>query len=181
MKFTSFKTWLFERKNDNLEYDCLMLGADIPNWNEKISIVDKDDVYETEDDYGYEKSPHVTIIYGIHPNEVDKEELYKEIKKLKPIKATIEKISFFECDDYDVVKFDVPVTPELKEYRKTFMKFPNTQDYDDYKPHMTISYVKKGKAKKYAQKLEKSFKVTFNKGIYSSPGCNKKYFDLKSQ
>ena len=178
MKFTSFKNWLFERKNDALKYDCLMLDANISNWKEKTSIIDKEDVYEKDDDYGVEKNPHVTIIYGIHPDEVNREELYEEIEKIKPVKTTIEKISVFECEDYDVVKFDVPVTPELKKYRKIFLKFPNTQTYDEYLPHMTIAYVKKGTGKKYEQKI-KPFNVVFNKAAYSSPGKNKKYFDLK--
>lgn len=177
MKFISYINWLFERKQDALEYACLMLGADMPDWKEKISIIDKEDIYEKDDDYGYEKEPHVTIVYGFHEDEVDKDKIYEEIKKLKSVNVSIDTISFFECDDYDVVKFEVPVTSELKTYRKTFMKFPNTQTYDKYEPHMTIAYVKKGEGKKYAQKV-KRFQVKFNKAIYSTSGSDKKTFDL---
>lgn len=176
--FISFKNWLLERNNDNLDYGCLMLYADVPNWKDKISIIDKDDVYEKDDDYGYEKDPHVTIIYGFHESEIDKNEMYDKIKDIiKPIEVTINKIDIFESEDYDVVKFDVPVTKELKEYRKEFLKFPNTQTYKEYHPHITIAYVKKGEGKKYVQKI-KPFKVKFNRAVYSYPGYNKKYFDL---
>ena len=178
MNFTSFNNWLFERKNETLEYACLMLGTDILNWKEKISIVKKEDIYIKDGDYGYEKEPHTTIIYGLHQDEINLDEIYNEIKKLKPVNVSIDTISFFECDEYDVVKFDVPITSELKTYRKTFMKFPNTQTYNNYVPHLTIAYVKKGEAKKYAQKI-KHFSVKFDKAIYSSPNHNKKYFDLK--
>ena len=178
MKFESFKNWLLERKNDNLKYACLMLYADISNWKDKISIVDKEDIYEKDDDYGYEKDPHITIVYGFHEDEVDKDQMYKQIKEMKPVEVTINKINIFETDDYDVVKFDVPITKELKKYRKEFLKFPNTQTYKEYHPHMTIAYVKKGEGKKYIKKLDKPFKVKFNKAVYSDPGYNKKYFKI---
>jgi hypothetical protein len=180
MKFTSFKNWLFERKKENLNYSCLMLYADIPNWKEKTNFIFKDDIYEKDGDYGYEKEPHVTVVYGFHDDEVDKKELYEKIEELiRPLTVTIQKISFFECEDYDVVKFEVPISSQLRGYRKAFLKFPNTQTYKKYEPHMTICYVKKGEGERYAKKLEKSFKVKFNKAVYSTPDENKKYFDLK--
>ena len=181
MKFIRYKNWLFERAVEKLSYGCLMLNTDIPDWKEKISIVDKDDVYEEDDDYGYEKEPHVTILYGFHDDKINKKDLYEEIKKLHPITVTIDTINCFinkDNDDYDVVKFVVPKIDQLKEYRKEFLKFPNTQSFPGYHPHLTIAYVKKGEAKKYEQKI-KPFKVTFNKAIYSSPTYNKKFFDLK--
>ena len=178
MKFTSFKNWLFERKKTTIKYGCLMLGADVPNWKERISIVNKEDLYTKDDDYGYEKEPHVTIVYGFHEDEIDKEEIYQEMENLKSVNVSIDTISIFECDDYDVVKFEVPITSEIKTYRKTFMKFPNTQTQSNYNPHMTIAYVKKGEGKKYSQKV-KRFHVKFNKALYSSPNHNKKIIDLK--
>jgi hypothetical protein len=178
MKFSSFKNWLFERKAETLEYGCLMLGADVPDWKEKISIVDKEDIYEKNGDYGYEKEPHVTVMYGFHEDQIDLKEVYREAEKLKPVNVSIDTISFFECDEYDVVKFDVPVTSELKTYRKTFMKFPNTQTYNKYEPHITIAYVLPSKGKQYIQTV-KPFNVEFNVVIYSSPKGIKKRFNLK--
>jgi len=179
MKFTSFKNWLFERATEKLSYGCLMLDTDIPDWKEKISIVDKDDVYEEDNDYGYEKEPHITILYGFHDDKINKKDLYEEIKKLHPITLTIDNISIFDDDNnYDVVKFDVPVTKELKEYRKIFLKFPNTQTFNKYHPHMTICYCIKGAGHKYVKKVQ-PFSVTFDTAIYSSPNEDKQIFDLK--
>lgn len=179
MKFTSFENWLFERKSQTLEYGCLMLYADVPDWKEKTNFIFKDDIYEKDDDYGYEKSPHVTIVYGFHDDEVDKKELYEKIEELiHPLTVTIQNISFFECEEYDVVKFDVPLTSQLKKYRKEFLKFPNTQTYKEYHPHMTIAYVKKGRGERYARELDKPFTVTFNRAVYSTPDESKKYFGL---
>ena len=55
MKFTSFKNWLLERAAEKMEYACIMLSANIPDWKQKLSIVAKEDLYKVNDDYGYER------------------------------------------------------------------------------------------------------------------------------
>ena len=179
MNFTSFQNWLNERAAERLEYACLMMGANIPDWKEKISIVKEEDLYKEGDDFGYEKEPHVTIIYGLHYEDIIVEEICDQIKLLYPVKVTIDTISIFETQQgYDVVKYDVPLTDDLKDYRKYFETFyPNTQTYKDYHPHMTIAYVKPGEGKKYVQKVT-PFEVNFNKAIYSTPEEEKFVFDL---
>jgi hypothetical protein len=178
MKFIKFKNWLLERKAETLEYGCIMLTADIPNWKEKLSIIDKKDLYVKDGDYGFEKEPHVTILYGLHDEEIDRDHIYDEIERLRPITVKINNISIFENEEYDVVKFDVPLTKELRAYRKYFkMLFPNTQTFKDYHPHITIAYVKKGEGKKYVQKV-KTFETTFNESVYSGPDGKKKKFKL---
>lgn len=178
MKFQSLKNWLVERAAERLEYGCIMLKGSVPDWKKKISIVKPEDLYAEGDDYGYEKEPHVTIIYGLHDEDIDRGELYDHLKNIWPVQVTISQISIFEnSDDYDVVKFDVPLTEDLKAYRNFFEKFyPNTQSFPDYHPHMTIAYVKKGEGKKYVQKVE-PFKVLFNKSMYSYKE-DKEIFDL---
>lgn len=178
MKFISFKNWikLFESKEER--YGCVMLKANISNWKKHLELIEKEDLYDNkEHDYGYSDEPHITILYGIHHDEVDLKEVYEEIKNLKPVEVTINKMGMFENDDYDVIKYDIPTNDKLSKYRKIFEEFPNTQTFKDYKPHMTIAYVKKGEGKKYVEKI-KPFKVKFNVGFYSSPEYDKKYFKL---
>ena len=181
MNFTSYKSWLLERKASSLSYGCLMLYTDFPKWPHYTSLIDPADIYTKDDDYGIEKEPHITIIYGLHDDELDKKEFYQKIENtIKPVTVTVEQIGFFEIknEPYDVVKIDVPVTSQLKKYRDTFIKYPNTQTYPEYKPHMTLAYVKSGKAEQYASKIA-PFTVTFNQAVYSSPTYRKKYFTLK--
>jgi len=169
MKFISFKNWLFEKKESKkLEYGCVMLYATVPNWNKYLSLITKEDIYDDElHDYGLEKESHCTIFWGIHQNEVDPEDVKNLIKTFKPMEVTIDKISVFNCDDYDVVKFEVPVSDELKKYHELVkLAFPNTETFKDYIPHMTIAYVKKGEGKKYAQKV-KPVKIFFDTIVYS--------------
>lgn len=183
MNFSSFKNWLLEKaQSKKLDYGCVMLYASIPDWNKHISIIDKEDIYDDEfKDFGLEKTPHVTVLFGIHLDESDPEDVKQFIKTFKPIEVTIDKISIFEASkdkEYDVVKYDVPVTDELQMYHDFVLKrFPNTQTFPEYHPHMTIAYVLAGKGKKYVSKV-KPFKVSFDTAVYSfaDNGESKKIF-----
>lgn len=170
--FTSFKNWLFEKKKArNLEYGCVMLyPTSIPNWNKHVSIIDKEDIYDNDThDYGLEKEPHITVLYGIHIDETDPKDIKEVMETFEPQEITIDEISIFSNDwnDYDVVKYNVPAPPELRGYNKLLKnKFPFTSDFPKYNPHITIGYVKKDAGKKYVGKV-KSFKVKFDKAVYS--------------
>ena len=169
MKFTSFKNWLFEKsQSKKLDYGCVMLYTKIPNWDKHTSIIDKEDIYDDEfNDFGLEKTPHTTVLWGIHLDETDPDDVKQFMKTFKPLEVTIKEISIFDSEDYDVVKYDVPITDELQMYHDLVEKrFPNTQTYPEYHPHMTIAYVTKGVGKKYVKKV-KSFKVVFDSVVYS--------------
>lgn len=172
-KFISFKNWLNEQKEEKEPtYGCVMMGAKMPDWKDKhTSGIDPADVYikQYDDSYGIEDKPHVTIVYGIHEDEIDPEVIMDIIENdMKPVTVMIKEISIFENDEYDVVKYDVPVTKQILKYRNMFLdNFENTQSFPDFHPHMTLAYVKTGKGKKYVSKLDEPFEITFNKGIYS--------------
>jgi len=169
-KFITFKNWLMEEKTQSkkTEYGCVMLYSDIHNWKEHTSIIDEKDVYDDEfKDYGIEHHPHCTLLFGIHLDETDPQEIKEFISTFKPVEATIDTISIFDNPTFDVVKYDVPVSKQLQEYHDQLIaKFPNTQSFPDYHPHMTIAYVLPGKGKKYAHKV-KPFKIHFNSVVYS--------------
>lgn len=171
--FLNFGSWLFEKKKSrNLEYGCVMLYAsDISEWNKQISFIEPEDVYDNDNnDYGIEKEPHITVLYGIHINETDPNSVKEVIKTFEPLEITsTDKISIFKnpWNDYDVVKFDIEHNTKLNNYN-TILKhaFPYTTDFPKYHPHMTIAYVKKGIGKQYIDKI-KPFTIFFNKAIYS--------------
>jgi len=171
-KFISIKKWLNEQESiSSPTYGCIMMDAKIPKWEElHIAGIDQKDLYvEPGEDYGLETEPHVTVLYGIHEDEIDPEVIMSVIEKnMETVVVTITNISIFENDKYDVVKYDVPVTEELQKYRDMFMKaFPNTQTFPDYHPHITLAYVKPGEGSKYVKELNEPFEVVFDKGVYS--------------
>ena len=169
--FISINEWLNEQKSKPT-YGCVMMDAKIKDWTDKhVAGIDPKDVYikPYDESYGIEENPHVTVIYGIHENEIDPEVIHDVIQKeMKPLTVTINNISTFPGEEYDVVKYDVPITDQLKGYRERFIKgYPNTQTHPEYHPHMTLAYVNPGEGQKYVKQLEEPFEVTFDKGVYS--------------
>ncbi len=180
MKFISLENWLKEetvrgkKLVDNQQRDffgCVMMQAKIDNWKEYHTAgIDKEDVYIKPHDksYGLEEEPHVTVLFGVHEDEIDEDTMASVIKgNMKPITLSVDEVDVFEGDEYDVVKYNLPLTDELQAQRDLFTQFPNTQTFPDYKPHMTIAYVNPGAGKKYKRKLRDPFDVTFTKGVYS--------------
>jgi len=169
--FQSIKEWINEQKQEP-EYGCVMLDSKIPQWKEDhIGGIDPNDVYikPYDDSYGLEDNPHMTIIYGIHEDEINPEIVMDVIKnEMSTVTVTISNISIFSNDKFDVVKYDIPVTEQLQTYRDRFIKtFSNTQSYPEYNPHVTLAYVKPGEGQKYVKELEEPFEITFDKGVYS--------------
>lgn len=146
----SFDEWdkLNEKKGDTYEYGCLMVYFDFPQMSKFHDAIEEDDLYEEEDDrtFGLEDEPHVTLLYGLHDDEIEDQNKVIEAAEIMPIgPIRLKNISMFENDDkpYDVLKFDAD-NDALHEINKTLCeKFPYTSEFD-YHPHSTIGYVKKG-------------------------------------
>lgn len=186
LKLEDNKLIIFKK---DVKFDCIMLSSDIDkkDWDDFLKIIDEKDLYlgETQkdiddDEYGLESEPHITLLYGIHPKENDKEEILDWLKTLKPIELELSKIGIFENEKFDVVKIEIKPTEQLLKYRKHIEEtFKNTQTFDGYNPHMTLAYVKTGKGKKYIQTLKEKLKLNFNEVIYSDSSYKKKYIKLK--
>jgi len=183
--FISYQDFINESQSTT-DYGCVMLFADIPDWDKLVrKLVREEDLYnDSSNDYGFEKNPHITLLYGIHDEEIiDKSIIYSKIENISQLKFTVKEVSIFSNDDspYDVIKFDITATKALTDLRKEFEEdLPNTQTFPEFHPHMTIAYVKKGESAKYRRIFKKGLKFIFKKGVYSMPGYKKSYFDLKN-
>ena len=160
-------------------YGCSMLHFDFPQMKVIHDEIDKDDVYEG-DGTGLETEPHVTLLYGLHSDEIkDDEVLDASSKGIQSM--GLGNPSLFENDKYDVLKFDVEA-PFLYDINKELSKLPHTTDFPDYHPHCTIAYLKPGKGAKYTKLLKgRIYEVFPTKVVYSKPDGTKKEarFDLK--
>ena len=55
----------FVKESTGYDYGCVMVEVPVTNWNEIISTINKDDLYEVEgENYGISKNPHLTLLYG---------------------------------------------------------------------------------------------------------------------
>jgi len=105
---------------------------------------------------GREETPHITVKYGLHDQEP--EAVQKILADEGPITVTLGKTSVFPAKKVkagggpadDVLKIDVE-GPELERLNKKISDaLPHTDTFPDYKPHVTVAYLKPGEGKKYA-------------------------------
>lgn len=178
-----WRNLLTEKENANYSYGCVMITVDIGDdkWEEIQALINDDDIHEGEQ-YGREDGPHITILYGIH-NNVEDEEIEELIEQIKPIKVTLDKVGIFPGDEYDVVKFEVS-DKNLNKYNKLFRdNVKYTNDYPDYKAHLTIAYVKSGRGKEISTTINKDLEAMefdCNEIKYSKANNDKKYYKLSN-
>jgi 2'-5' RNA ligase len=177
----NFESWLLEKEGDSYSYGCAMLYFKNPEMEKIQSQIEEDDIYEEEGDrtFGLEDEPHVTLLYGLHSNDIEDSDVMETIKGIKIGNITLENISLFENDKYEVLKFDAQ-SDCLHEINKELCdNFPYTNDFPDYHPHSTIAYLKKGTGKKYVEKFSGiSNTVTPDQIVYSKPDGSKVKDDL---
>jgi 2'-5' RNA ligase len=119
---------------------------------------------------GREETPHITLKYGLHTD--NPQDVAEILKGEGPIKAKIGKVSVFpakEGADYDVVKMDVD-SPDLHRLNKKISDgLKVTDTHPEYKPHVTLAYVKAGEGAKYAGKQNSltGQEVTLDKVLFS--------------
>ena len=169
----------FIKESTGYDYGCVMVEVPVSNWNEIISTINKDDLYEVEgENYGIQDNPHLTLLYGLKSN-ITKEQVEQVLEKAidgGKIDIDIENIGLFENDNFDVVKFNIKKTEQLQKLFDSLSELPNENTFPDYNPHMTIAYVKKGLGKKYTKTY--SHKVSSNDICYSMANGEKIYFEI---
>lgn len=164
------------------EKGCVMFKLSIDNWADIIKQIDKEDLYEveTDDSFGLETEPHVTVIFGIVDDYDNVVDFCKE--NLNSVNVNLTKVSCFE-NEFDVLKYEVESEglSEFNELLKTAFKCDIT--YPDYKPHVTLAYLKKGKAKKYIDGDYDFPKIELNSDecMFTYPEDNKESFKVTSK
>jgi 2'-5' RNA ligase len=161
------------------DYSCVMFKCNFKDWQKITSQIKEEDLYIDEDEmiFGVEDEPHTTLLFGIH-EDIPMEQIVSEVSKYPKIEISIGGVSTFENGKYDVVKFDV-ISPDLHKLRKRIVsKLENTQQFPDYKPHITIAYVKAGKGKKYKYN-GKGSKLFCDTIMISTPDGEKREIKLR--
>lgn len=140
------------------DYGCLMVDFAIPNYGEYAKgLVDPNDIYAGPDnEHGIEKEPHCTILYGIHDDKIDLDKLSTVLMDLEKVVCRFNSMTIFEQPEFDVLKFDIE-SMALRNMNNRARTFKHTTDFPDYKPHVTIAYLKPGTGKKYVKRLDKPF------------------------
>jgi len=162
MKATTIATASLDdtQNRDFFEYGAVTLPIQNKElWASILPPIDPNDLYinPAENVFGYEDTPHITALYGIHSEEVSTGQVRKVIKEEKEgiaresITVWLGQVSFFDEKNaaYEVLKFEV-VSPELIQfYYHLKTNLPYTKTHFKYSPHATIAYLKKGTGAKY--------------------------------
>ena len=127
-------------------YSCLMavLPDDAVDKLRQFGLSIPDDCIYQDDsgDKGRETEFHTTIKYGIHTK--DPEEVKEAIVPLlKPLGARLGKVTVFNGDEYVVLKVSVQSEDLTRMNQAVRQNLECTDTYPDYKPHVTIAYLKK--------------------------------------
>ena len=168
----------FIKESSDYSLGCIMIELDIDNWLDICSYIEPKDIYHDVNDptYGIQNNPHLTLFYGFH-KEVTTEQISNIIDDIvydwrnkgledfdyddvsdritiedatdKPIQIEVNGIDVFENEKFDVVKLNVVKTDLLQNLNDALSKLPNSNEFPDYKPHITIAYVKNGTGSKY--------------------------------
>lgn len=138
-------------------------------------LVGDGDLYLEGDEYGREREGHVTIRYGFTKdlNELEVRQLLTGINPFMMELTGLDK--FTNPPNYDVAVFKVD-SPVLRRLNEASGKYPNETDFPDYKPHLTIAYVQKGKFPFVKEGLR--LRVPVRTICYSPISGDKSYFEL---
>jgi hypothetical protein len=136
------------KENLNGSYDFSSIQFQYPGeFSSKVlefsnnKIVD-DKLYfeENDDSYGRENDIHTTVLYGIQSNNPNNST--KVLKNKTSFVVKLGPISKFSNEKYDVLHITVKSRELEKIHDSLRMNIKNSYSYDEYKPHITIAYVK---------------------------------------
>ena len=143
--------------------------------------IDEDDLYleqaEKEGDwhYGIEDSPHITLKFGLEFD--DPSPVIESLDGESGGEVEVSGIEIFENDDKDVLVVRCESEALNKLHNKLTDDLKVKDNHPEYKPHITIAYLKKGTAEKYKHVALKAFtyyllKFDFNEVTFEDRNDN---------
>lgn len=161
-----YEATVINENDASRSYACLML--DCSDFKQELKAIqdqiDEDDIYTEEEGHGLENDPHITVLYGIHDQDV--ESVKDQLGDLSPCDYQLSGLSLFENEKFDVLKCSVK-SADLKAMNKRCTdNLEYTNSYPDYVPHLTVAYLLPGTGKKYTSIKSDKFKVDLSSGKY---------------
>jgi 2'-5' RNA ligase len=147
-------------KSDLDSYGCVMLDVDI-ELTQYQNIISQDDLFSDGEYSGKVDAPHVTLLYGLTQS-YKLDEIEKIVSKESFDNIVLKDVIVFGNDERDVLVFEVDKTSNLVNSNKSLRD--NLEYYSEcpeYKPHVTICYVKAGLGQNYKEKILDTFKDSF--------------------
>lgn len=113
-----------------------------------------------------DKTPHITLLYGLIETAKNYEWHIEQVLKgwkMKTVK--IQDIGYFDSpypdEPYWCIVAHIETTPELIEGHQRLELLPHINTFAGYKPHMTIAYIDKNQGEAYRDRLIDGFKTAW--------------------
>lgn len=102
-----------------------------------------------------EKEAHVTLLFGIHPSPTYVDDVMNALGDWTPDDVYIREVGYFpssvEGENYTCVVGKVLPSANLLLARKKLEKLNYTDQFLEFKPHMTLAYIKGSKPKRISR------------------------------
>ena len=121
--------------------------------------------------------PHISLKYGLHTT--DPAPVEQLLADEPPIRVRFGKTDFFPAENSPDSQNDVlyvkVFSPDMRRiHKKLIGSLPHTMNYPKYEPHVTVAYLKKGRAQKYAGRTDlNNVEHTFDTVRFSKPSGRK--------
>lgn len=91
----------------------------------------------------YDSVPHVTLLFGIHPSLTYEEDVNSVLYDWITPDLMSKYVGFFDGEDYYCIVAHMDLTASLMNARRRLEALPHTTTFPEFKPHMTLAYIKK--------------------------------------
>jgi hypothetical protein len=181
----TWEQFLVEKHNQSYTFSSThvllpnSIAKEIIAWGKK-NIPESDVYHDNDGGCGREDEIHATVLYGIHDSEPDSTK--KAIADQPPFHIQLGETSIFSPPEkpYDVVKLEVKGQALIDLNKHLRDELEHTSKYE-YKPHVTVAYVKRGEGNKYTG--DKTFlgrKILVNSIVFSSKDGEKTTIPLEA-
>ena len=113
-----------------------------------------------------DKTPHITLLYGLIETAKNYEWHIEQVLKGWQMKSVkIQDIGYFDSpypdEPYWCIVAHIETTPELIEGHQRLELLPHINTFAGYKPHMTVAYIDKSQGEAYRDRLIEGFKTAW--------------------
>lgn len=132
-----------------------MLRLKVEGWENLRELIDTNDLVDS----GIDSSPHITLVFGLNSiSNVEEIKTHLANSGLIGTKIPLTSASAFRNEN-DVLNYSISDPKIYSKLKFNHLKLSTSMDskltHKDYKPHVTVAYVKSGTVDKYLDKLPK--------------------------